>query len=376
MLEEKAGYPVGGRGLPNLFRTANAVGRQLISMSSRGRVGAGRKTAAIGAAGTAGAAYLLSGKKRKFTPVPTTKSQPDIVQPVRVQTRSKSKRKRKKGRTRNRKMRKLIKSEIYKTSNMGRELQQVYKNNTVLSVAANEAKYFNFNVGRTNELIDMMDNEYIIQGLTTGGTQRDEIINLAGTTTNNNWKLMYNGTLTVELKNNYNYALELTVYWCSPKFQTDVAPETEVEAGLDQRLTDISGELSTCWYARHSPRFVANYKTHKINQYLILPGEGMTLFTKTGWRVFEPENQQEHSSVYRRNLTQLLLMRMQGTVSHDNEKTGVGYSEAKLDVIHTRKYKFKHMGQHQVGRWKQNVSLDALPVQYVNPNNTDTETAL
>jgi len=218
-----------------------------------------------------------------------------------------------------------------------------------------------------------MDNDYRFDDQTDAGASKVTVLDLSAA--GRQFKLKFNCTLKVEIKNNYNYAVKMCIYYVQPKTKTLLDPTADVASGLiDLSITNPLTKIA--WYPRHSAHFNKGWNVSKTAYITLLPGEETTLWEKIGWRVYNKDYVDSNPDPYNRFWNKNIVIRIQGQINHDVEKVGVGYSPTQLDIIQTKMYKYCHIGNAQHKRYTDEVTLDVAPLVGGVPRDVNQETSL
>lgn len=343
------------RGANQLLR-ANL--RRSYNPYTHGAIGAGALATGIGT-------YMARNKKRKRQ----TKLTPNYGGSKGISKGIKTKKRRKyskKSRMRYRRFENKVKKVMRKNENMGRMLRAIDKTQTVLNNNANQYSLYDAYTLTTTRALTLMDDEFKILGQTDALATRTETYDLSSTSNERMYEMLCKAKLMIEVKNNYNYPLRLTVYYCDCIKSATQAADGQVSSGLQDILTTaVESNKSTQWFPRHAPKFNEHWRTKYMKEVYLCPGEKDVFVTSTKWFKFRPADYATDSQDHQPKFTKLILIRQQGDVAHDAEETGVGYSAGKLDLIQTNDYKFKFTGSNQIKRYYEDNNLDAAPVQMV-----------
>lgn len=263
-----------------------------------------------------------------------------------------------------RRRRNYIRKLIANAPSYGRVLRQCRVEQDIIGCSDNKSALHYHTIGTFTQLNQLMDDEYIIKGQTDALVTRDETYNLSYQTIGDKgqFKLLYKGVLVWKLKNNYNYSVQCVVYYLVSKLNQATDPKSAVESGLDNITDTADPEQDICYYPRHSDEFRRRWKVVKMKSFTMISGAETALRLSTGWRVFNPRvpGVEGNTTPYMTGHSRSIMIRMQGSIGNNEAGGQVGYTGGKLDTIYERHFKFRHIGQHQVKRYKASNNLSAV----------------
>lgn len=298
--------------------------------------------------------------------------------PVTSSKRRKKKRRKvtRRQRTKYRKFKRKVLRIARKNDIWGRILIKRDMTNRVIKSDDNKCHYYSFITADRTDLGNLMNDDYIQLGMNDALTaQREEVLNLLDGF--HNFKLYYKIKSRLEIKNNYNYAVKLSAWWCTPRDKTGTGPVTLIASGLDRvsrpsTLPSPGWEYNPCFYPEMSRDFRRGYRTLRRKDYVINPGENLELWFGHKWKMYPMADYNKYIELYQPWHTMMLVLRLQGTPATDTVtdplNPGVGYSSTALDTIQTDFYKFRHVGQNQVVRHQSILDLAPAPAQAVIPD--------
>lgn len=334
-----------------------------------------RRSAAGGLAAAAGAAY----RGARALAVRGPRNQRKLNQSLNIRTptyvSSKKRRRRKYSRkfmAKRRRFARAVRRVQRKWDIEGRLLKHCTLNSFVIGSSENSCNYFETRCGASSFLEGFMDDDYVELGKNdANNVQREEIYNLLGGKTQ--FKLLHQLEHVLHIKNNYNYAVRVMLMSLEPKEQTNTAPILDIHAGLDdiEKGGGTTFRTSPCWYPSDSKIFNQNWNVRRTHKFVMYPGEHQSFRRKMRWRLYDPENHDQHTFANNPKQTHYWVMRIVGTVSHNAVGEGVtpgnvGYSATNLDLVEECKVKYKHVGQKQIQRHSTSNNLDALVVRQMN----------
>lgn len=268
-------------------------------------------------------------------------------------------------------LKRLIRRTMRNAPIYGRMLRKCVKNNGLLSHNSNQCSYEDFYIATDTQLNGLMDDEYIKLGQTDALAVREETYNFIANALNNTWKLLFKGVLVIELRNNYNYDVQMDVYYTVPIHTQESTANADmkeaIQFGLDRKSAVTNWNTSVCWHPRHSDMFRKNWRTVKYMSFRIRPGGEKTLSVSTGWKMYNQQIFNANQGHFLKGLTKGILIRQQGIVLHDNTNGGAGYCEGRIDYVRTRIWRFRHVGQNQVQRYTESQTLAPVPDDIIIP---------
>lgn len=142
-------------------------------------------------------------------------------------------------------------------------------------------------------------------------------------------------------RNNYQTPCRCTLYVCTPREDTSVAPATAFSNGL----ADVSNgsATSTCVSLRDSDEFNDLWIITKQKSMVLNPGQSMTISHGFKNMLYSPATYDSHSLSYQRRFKCFtILCRVEGIVAHDSATTEVGLLNAGVDLIWRTSYKVQY----------------------------------
>lgn len=156
----------------------------------------------------------------------------------------------------------------------------------------------------------------------------------------------------LELRNNYNYVVNCSVYhiWC--KADNQRGPETMMNDGLHrlQGATTLASAFSSKkhhYVPEDSATFLKHWKISKVERFRLNPGQDTTCFQKQKvlWSNDVLDNTLVASADNLEGLTYGMFVKINGVVGHAGDDAfAVGYAPAYVDIVYSRHYTYRGYG--------------------------------
>lgn len=239
------------------------------------------------------------------------------------------------------------------------------------SCAANAVGYTSI-VLTNQSIFEQLLAQVPYQSTATPGTIAN--YNATSITVNTRWKMQYY-TKTI-FKNNYLYTCNLRCYIVKPKVQTGSVPENNISTGLTKQANpSISTTNAIQLYPTDSEDFKINWKIIKSCDMTLNPGDTCEVPYAEDF-TYDQEYQDINTSTYNPKYGRLMLVRIMGTVAHDQTTTTlVGYSPAKVDVVQQHKLTLKKPSEAPLRTIHQTDNWDSLATSVVATAGAEIENA-
>lgn len=147
----------------------------------------------------------------------------------------------------------------------------------------------------------------------------------------------------LELRNNYQTDVELTVYLCRVKADSSISPSTAWGDGIATDAGNVTAVTELGQYPNDYDVFRDLWSCKRVVHKVLSPGES-TLATHSVDDVeYNPALVDEHSAVYQQRFkSSEWLVVVKGCVSHDTTLDEQGLSAAGVDMIHHRTWQISY----------------------------------
>jgi len=140
-------------------------------------------------------------------------------------------------------------------------------------------------------------------------------------------------------RNNYKIPVRCTIYCCTPKKDTSIAPATAFTNGL----TDIGNPSATSslLHLTDSEEFSDLWKIHSSSSKILQPGTEMSLTYTAKDMLYAPSVFDSHALTYQNRFKNMqMLIRVEGCLGHDSvlTTTQFGLGPSRVDTLFHAKY--------------------------------------
>lgn len=149
--------------------------------------------------------------------------------------------------------------------------------------------------------------------------------------------------LRLQIKNNGQVPVRMSVYYVRPKKTQDTLPMTDYadnDADVNFSVTNPQ------YYPKDSDGFRRRWKTFKTERYLLNGGDEVELMLRRNKpRWYRPEDYDEDAMPIRKGLYQSIILRCEGVPAHDSTNhANVGLGDGTLDYVIRTYYKWSGYG--------------------------------
>jgi len=145
------------------------------------------------------------------------------------------------------------------------------------------------------------------------------------------------------LRNNYQAPVNVRIYKVTNKVDTNLTPTVAFTNGL----ADIGNPSATSClvYPTDSPQFNDLWKIQDTKKVVLQGGQTVEMSHSTGWFDYDPSVSDSHASTFQKSFkAYCYLVRVEGTVGHDNAADEQGTLRGGVDMQLNRTYKVKYNG--------------------------------
>lgn len=146
------------------------------------------------------------------------------------------------------------------------------------------------------------------------------------------------------VRNNYQVPAHITVYVCTPKTDTSIAPITAMTNGF----TDIgvsSANTNLQAYITESPQFQDLWKVASSTKKTIQPGQTCSVSHSVKKMKYDPSLNDSHPQSYQKKSgAHVYVIRVEGEVAHDTTADQQGFSGVGVDIVVDTKFTVHYDG--------------------------------
>lgn len=235
-------------------------------------------------------------------------------------------------------------------------------NGDSISCAVNLCSYNEYFIGSTTTLEGLLANYKKVDDAGAG----DAVNTITMSTAGYNCRLkIVSGTEKLTMRNSIKIPVQVDLYWITPKYNASSAPSACLEHGADDlSLGDSDWQVEPWFYPGHAKTFRDLYRVDRHKKVFLEPGQSTVAWLKMKPNItYDPNTNDYNSHTYRRRFCKFMLIRLQGTVSHDQTtNTNVGFGDARLDIVRQTTYKYRFVQANNIKYDQYTDALDALAV--------------
>lgn len=156
--------------------------------------------------------------------------------------------------------------------------------------------------------------------------------------------LVKNINAKLEMRNNYQSDVCLTVYLCIPKSDSSISPDTAWTNGITTDAGNVLANTELNQYPTDYDVFRDLWTAKRVCYKKLSPGQSATATTNISDVTFDPALYAQHSADYQRRWkSQRWLVVVTGTISHDSvSPNDVGLSSAGVDILISSTWKVQY----------------------------------
>lgn len=239
----------------------------------------------------------------------------------------------------------------------GNHIQKVTFTTSALTCSVNQCAYAEYSINTTSVVEGLIDGEILkvetgnetAEDFRVGGRQR---------------KVLFLPTKAMlQVRNNDTQAFRIDLYSCIPKRKnTSIAPAQSIQEGLDDFGGGDNGwETNPGFWPQHSLAFFKSYRIGRHMKRILRPGQECTFAIRGPKFIYNPD-EYDHHNVSFMWFTRHILIRVCGTLSHDQTSTtNIGLTGGQLDAAFRVNYKYRPLpNQVYLSRMYEGVSLDTM----------------
>ena len=170
----------------------------------------------------------------------------------------------------------------------------------------------------------------------------------------------------LELRNNYQTDVELTVYLCRVKADSSISPTTAWTNGITTDAGNVSASTELGQYPTDYDVFNDLWSAKRVIHKVLSPGESTFATHSVSNVEYNPALTDEHSSTYQQRFAACeWLIVVKGCLSHDPAQNEQGTSEAGVDLIHHKTWQVSYDAGVNLSYIETNISLDTPTTGFV-----------